>query len=116
MYKRQRYDAAVQVYRAQVRKAVSEVEQALLQLASTAARSADADQAAAGYRRSFTATEARWRAGLASLVELEDARRTSLAAQTALVSLQQERMNAWIALYRAVGGGWDASQTTANAR
>lgn len=111
-----RYDAAVQVYRAQVRKAISEVEQALLQLASTAARSADADQAAAGYRRSFTATEARWRAGLASLVELEDARRTSLAAQTALVSLQQERMNAWIALYRAVGGGWDASQTTANAR
>ena len=59
---------------------------------------------------------ARWRAGLASLVELEDARRTSLAAQTALVSLQQERMTAWIALYRAVGGGWDPSQTTANAR
>lgn len=105
-----RYGAAVQVYRAQVRQAVSEVEQALVQLASTAARSTDAEQAAAGYRRSFEATEARWRAGLASLVELEDARRTALAAETALVALQQERMAAWIALYRAVGGGWDARQ------
>jgi hypothetical protein len=47
--------------------------------------------------------------GLASLVELEDARRTSLAAQTALVSLQQERMTAWIALYRA----WAAAGTPA---
>jgi outer membrane protein TolC len=108
-----RYDAAAAVYSAQVRRAVSEVEQALVQLASTDTRSADANQAAAGYRRSFEATEARWRAGLASLVELEDARRTSLAAQTALVALRQERMSAWIALYRAVGGGWDARQVAA---
>lgn len=108
-----RFDAAAAVYRAQVRRAVSEVEQALVQLASTDTRSADASQAAAGYRHSFEATEARWRAGLASLVELEDARRTSLAAQTALVALRQERMAAWIALYRAVGGGWDASQVAA---
>ena len=39
-----------------------------------------------GYRTSFDATEARWRGGLASLVELEDARRTLLAAQTTLVA------------------------------
>ena len=104
-----RYEAAAQLYRAQVRKAVGEVEQALVQLASTDTRRADAAQAAAGYRRSFEATEALWRAGLASLVELEDARRTALAAETGLVALQQERMSAWIALYRAVGGGWDGS-------
>lgn len=107
-----RYDAAVVLYRAQVRKAVSEVEQALVQLDSTETRSTDAQQAAAGYQRSFEATEARWRAGLASLVELEDARRTALAADTALVALQQERMAAWISLYRAVGGGWDAGGAT----
>lgn len=105
-----RYDEAAQRYRAQVRKAVSEVEQALVQLDSTATRSGDAQQAVSGYRRSFVATEARWRAGLASLVELEDARRTMLAAETGLVALQQERMAAWITLYRAVGGGWTAQQ------
>lgn len=103
---RARYDEAVQLYRAQVRQAVSEVEQALARLDSTAQRSADARRAADGYRRSFEATQARWSAGMASLVELEDARRTQLASETALVALEQERMAAWIALYRAAGGGW----------
>lgn len=103
------YEQAVTAYRATVRKAVSEVEQALVRLDSTARRSADAQRAAAGYRQSFEGTQARWRAGLASLVELEDARRTALASETALVALQQERMAAWVALYRAAGGGWDRS-------
>ncbi len=102
-----RYDEAVATYRATVRQAVSEVEQALVRLDSTAARSTDARRAAEGYRRSFDGTQARWQAGLASLVELEDARRTALASETALVALEQERMAAWIALYRAAGGGWD---------
>lgn len=105
-----RYAEAAQAYRATVRQAVSEVEQALVRLASTAGRSSDAQRAAAGYRQSFEATQARWRAGLASLVELEDARRAQLASETALVSLRQERMAAWIALYRAAGGGWEAGQ------
>ena len=49
-------------------------------------------------RDSFTATEARYKGGLASLVELEDARRTALAAETALVALQRERVAAWLSL------------------
>ena len=101
-----RYDEAASQYRAKVRQAVSEVEQALVRLQSTAERSASARTAADGYRASFDATEARWRGGLASLVELEDARRTALAAENALVALQHERQTAWIALYRAAGGGW----------
>ncbi|MEO8016145.1 MAG: hypothetical protein ABI642_18560, partial [Polaromonas sp.] len=28
------------------------------------------------------------------------------AAQTTQVSLQRERLSAWVALYRAMGGGW----------
>lgn len=101
-----RYDEAAALYRARVRQAVSEVEQALVRLQGTAERSASARTAAEGYRASFNATEARWRGGLASLVELEDARRTALAAENALVALQHERMAAWVALYRAAGGGW----------
>lgn len=101
-----RYDEAAALYRAKVRQAVSEVEQALVRLQSTAERSDSARTAAEGYRASFDATEARWRGGLASLVELEDARRTALAAENALVALRHERQVAWIALYRAAGGGW----------
>ncbi|MDA8455105.1 efflux transporter outer membrane subunit [Acidovorax sp. GBBC 3334] len=102
-----RYEEAAQLYRANVRRAVSEVEQSLVRLASTAARSADAQRAVEGYRASFTATEARWRGGLASLVELEDVRRSTLNAETSLITLRQERMAAWVGLYRAAGGGWE---------
>lgn len=102
-----RYDEAVALYRARVRQAVSEVEQALVRLQATAERRANAETAAQGYQASLQATEARWRAGLASQVELEDARRTALAAHSALVTLQLERESAWIALYRAAGGGWE---------
>lgn len=103
-----RYDEAVALYRARVRQAVSEVEQALVRLQGAAERSADAARAAQGYHTAYLAAEARWRGGLASLMELEEVRRSALAAQTAVVSLRQERMAAWVALYRAAGGGWDA--------
>lgn len=110
---RARYDEAAALYRARVRVAVSEVEQALVRLQSSTERNDSARTAAEGYRAALTATEARWRAGMASLVELEDARRTALAAQNALAALQHERTAAWVALYRAAGGGWEAPATEA---
>lgn len=110
-----RYEEAAVLYRARVREAVREVEQALVALDSARSRNDDARIAAEGYRASFNAIEARYRAGLASLVELEDARRTLLAAETALVGLQREGLSAWVALYRAAGGGWrrEAAATAA---
>jgi multidrug efflux system outer membrane protein len=111
-----RYEEAALVYAAKVRQAVREVEEALVNLESARSRSEDARIAVEGYRISFAATEARYRSGLASLVELEDQRRVTLAAETALVSLQRERVAAWIALYRAVGGGWQRPDETAALR
>ncbi|RYX96903.1 MAG: efflux transporter outer membrane subunit [Comamonadaceae bacterium] len=111
-----RYDNAASQYRATARQAVREVEEALVNLQSTADRSGDASLAADGYRASFTGTEARYRAGLASLVELEDARRTLLNSQSAVVSLERERRGAWIALYRALGGGWTPDAPTPDPR
>ncbi|WP_326538088.1 efflux transporter outer membrane subunit [Pseudorhodoferax sp.] len=103
---RARYDEAAAQYRAKVRQAVREVEEALLRLQDTAQRAADADSAVTGYQASLDATQARYDGGLASLFDLEDARRTLFAAQTARVALQRERTEAWVALYRALGGGW----------
>ena len=107
-----RQEEAVGKYKSVVRLAVREVEEALVNLQSTNERATDTDTAAVGYRASFAGTEARYKAGLANLVELEESRRTLLAAQGALINLQLERRNAWIALYRALGGGW---QVDANA-
>jgi outer membrane protein TolC len=107
------YDAAATRYAARLRTAVREVEEALVALQSTAARGEDARSAADGYERSLRAVESRYRGGLASLFELEDARRTAVAAQSALIELQRERVAAWISLYRALGGGWNAADADA---
>lgn len=103
---RARYSEATTNYRAAVRQAVRELEEALVRLDSSAARTTQAVAAVDGYRASFNGTESRYKNGLASLVELEDARRIRLAAETALIGLQRERVAAWIAAYRAAGGGW----------
>lgn len=100
------FDEAVALHQAQVRRAVREVESALVALDATAARQTDALAAARDFEASFRATELRQRGGLASLFELESARRTALAARSALLELQRERVQAWVALYRALGGGW----------
>jgi NodT family efflux transporter outer membrane factor (OMF) lipoprotein len=104
------YTQAVAAYRGKVRQAVREVEEALVNLQSTDARKVNAEVSATGYAESLQATQARYSQGLASLVELEDARRNSLAAQSAQVALALERNRAWVALYRALGGGFDASE------
>jgi multidrug efflux system outer membrane protein len=107
---RARYDEAVANYRARLRTAVREVESALVQLDSSAARGEDARVAVEGYEASFRAAESRYRGGLASLFELEDARRSATLARSQLVDLQRERVTAWISLYRALGGGWKPSE------
>jgi multidrug efflux system outer membrane protein len=111
-----RYDAALVAYAASLRGAVREVEDALIGLQSTQARTEDARAAALGFEQSYRATEARFRGGLASLFELEDARRNALAAQSAMIDLQRERVLAWIALYRALGGGWTPADVQARSR
>jgi multidrug efflux system outer membrane protein len=108
---RARFDAATAVYAARLREAIRDVEIALVTLDSTATRGEDAFLAATGFERSFGATEASYQAGIASLFELEDARRSMVAAQSAVIELHRERVSAWIALYRALGGGWSAAGT-----
>lgn len=100
------YEAAVANYRAKVRGAVREVEEALLNVQSAIDRLADAAVATEGYAAAFAASEARYKSGLGTLSDLEDTRRTALAAKTALLNLERERSAAWVSLYRAVGGGW----------
>lgn len=101
------YKAKVIAYQARVRMAVREVEEALVNLQSTESRKLDTDIAAKGYAESLTATQTRYQQGLASLPELEEARRLSLLAQSASLNLQLERNRAWVSLYRALGGGWE---------
>lgn len=107
---RARYEEAASLLRARARQAVREVEESLVNLQAATDRVASSQIAADGYRKALEGTQARYDAGLASLIALEDVRRTALAAETARVNLRRERMAAWISLYRAVGGGWNAAE------
>lgn len=110
-----RYDEAVANYKGTVRQAVREVETALTQGDAARARESDARAAVAGYRQQFSATEALYRQGMASLPDLEEARRGLLNAETALHQLLHDRAAASVALYRAAGGGWQAPENHAGA-
>ena len=106
-----RYVEAELLFKARARTAVREVEDALLSLDAASQRDADARTAVAGHAQSLQGVQRRHAVGLASLFELEDARRSALAARVALVELQLQQVSAWIALYKALGGGWSAADS-----
>jgi multidrug efflux system outer membrane protein len=103
------YTAALADYRQGVRTVVKEVEQALVNLDSAGRRAEDAALAAQEYRSYFQASQANWRAGRDSLLTLEEARRSALSAEIQQITLQRDRVAYWIALYKALGGGWQSS-------
>jgi outer membrane protein TolC len=94
---------------------VREVESALITLDSSAMRVQDTRIAIDGFEASLRAADARFRGGLGSLFDLEDARRSALVAHSSLIELQREQVAAWINLYRALGGGWSREQLAAAA-
>lgn len=103
---RARYDQSLAAYRASVFTAVQEIEDALVRIDTVMHRVGYVQRAAEKYSDYFAATERSYREGRLSLLELESARRQSHGAQESLFSVELERAQSWIALYKALGGGW----------
>lgn len=110
------YEVAATNYRTQARRAVREVEEALVRLDSLNLRETESLKASRGYRESLQAAQERYKFGLASILDLEETRRLSFNADNILANVRRERVNAYIALYRAVGGGWDPKDLAAVVR
>ena len=104
------YESALAGYKQTVRDAVKDVEQALVRLDSLTLREAEGEKSAKGYRAYLTAVEQNYRSGGASMLNLETARRSTISAEVSLLELQQNRLLYWIALYKAVGGGFQAGE------
>jgi outer membrane protein TolC len=100
-------DETVATYRKTVRAAVNEVEDALARLDAVNRRMKQAESSVDRYHRYLNATEANYKAGSVSLLDLEETRRTVYSAEETLVAARQEQAEAWIAMYKAVGGGWN---------
>ncbi|WP_200843393.1 efflux transporter outer membrane subunit [Pantoea sp. 18069] len=93
-------------YRAAIFAAFADVEVALNAVAGVAAQSAAQAEELTQAQRALTLAERRYRAGDYSLLTLLDAQRTLYAAQDAAVQLQALGLQASVALYKALGGGW----------
>ena len=102
------YDTAVAGYKSGVLSAISEVETALVRVDSTRRRIGDAGEAARNYRSYFNSVDTNWKAGGASLLDREEARRSAQSAEISLIEIRRDAVRYWIALYKALGGGWDA--------
>jgi len=104
-------------YRAAIACAFTDTEVALNAVAGVAAQSAAQAEELAQAQRALTLAEHRYRAGADSLLTLLDAQRTLYAAQDGAVQLQALGLQAAVALYKALGGGWSrAAEAQADAQ
>ena len=104
-----RYTELSAQYQFKARMAVREVEEAMLRLDSATQRQAQAEAAIKDFQAYLAAAETRYRVGVGNLIELQEARRQTIAAQLNLIQLRRDRSLQWIALYKAMGGGWDGN-------
>ncbi len=106
-----RYEAQRVIFQAKVRQAVSEVEDALVRLHSADTRRGEWARILASHQNTHAAAMAREKVGAAARLEVEEAHRALLQAQMSHTDVLREQVTAWIALYRALGGGWTTEAT-----
>ncbi len=101
-----RLDAALVSYRAAVLNALREVADAV-ETYRRAAEALDKQQVRlAAQREALRLADKRFAAGVVSFLEVLDAQRQLLAAETDLVNARLAQQLAYVQLYRALGGGW----------
>ncbi|HET8745243.1 MAG TPA: efflux transporter outer membrane subunit [Ramlibacter sp.] len=102
-------EAAAVGYREQILTALREVEDQLVSVQLLAAQSRTASTAVDLGQRATALAESRYRSGLASQLDVLDARRTELRNQRDAVQLRSARYQATVRLIRALGGGWQVA-------
>lgn len=100
------YENAKIEFASTLRNAVQEIETAFIKLNASNERLELNAKATEGYQKSLEASTIRYDVGISSLYELEDSRRMYLNSLNSKIQNQNERVNSWIDLYKAMGGGF----------
>ncbi len=111
-----RRDAAAFAYRRTALTAFREVDDSLagvLRSGQQATALAAQRAALAGALRNASN---RYRAGYSSYIDQLDAQRGLLTAELTLIQAQADRLNAYVTLYQALGGGWSREDVAVTAR
>jgi multidrug efflux system outer membrane protein len=101
------FDGAIAQYRDQVLVAFKEVEDQLAALRLLTEQAEAQGRAVASARRATSLSDARYRAGYVSQLELLDAQRSELRNRREALQVRSARYQSTVALVRALGGGWN---------
>ena len=102
------YAETLAQYQERLLVALREVEGALAALRFLDAQSAAQARAVAEAERAQRLAQARYRGGLAPLIDVLDAQRVRLSSERQQVQLQGQALSTTVALIKALGGGWEA--------
>ncbi len=107
---RHTYLAQVDAYRNTVFQAFNDVEDQLSALQILEQEAGVENQAVAAAQNSFNISNARYKGGVTSYLEVLTAEATLLQNQSTAISIETRRFDASVGLVRALGGGWDVTQ------
>ena len=96
-------------YRQTIFAAFSDADVVLQSIDQLQAQSSAQAEVLAQAQRALVLAERRYAAGAETLLTLLDVQRNLYAAQDESVQLRQQRLQARVALFRALGGGWTSS-------
>lgn len=102
-------DAAIARYRESILVAIKDVEDQLSALRYLSDQSGAQERAVASATRSTSLSDARYRNGYVSQLDLLDAQRSELANRRQSVQVRSAQYQATVGLVRALGGGWGES-------
>ncbi|WP_338845734.1 TolC family protein [Massilia sp. W12] len=100
-------DAALAQYRKSILQALAEVESALLRIAENQARETSLQNALAHSRRQLQGQTSQWRHGETARFGVLEAQRRLREQEDGLVQAQTQSWLGVLALYKALGGGWE---------
>lgn len=96
-------------YRQAIVAAYGDVDTAMAALLGTRAQAEAQAEALRQAGRALALAESRYRAGSETLLTLLDTQRTLFTAQDDAVQLHGQQLQAWVSLFRALGGLWTPS-------
>ncbi len=102
-----RQDELVQTYRKTVVSAFADVDNALVAIRQTTERLRLQREVVRASRRAFELSEQQLRAGTADIVTVLNTQLTLFQAEDTLSQAQLARLQAFVSLFQALGGGWE---------
>ena len=108
-----RQQQAVATYTQTVQNAFRDVHDALNNVGAGRDITATTAQRIAALRSTLRLAELRYKNGYSSYLEVLNAQRDLAQAESGLIDTQRNQLAAVVSLYKALGGGWDASSVLA---